>query len=145
MFSQLHFAPCPSKLIFYILTCRLHFAILSYPLQPLAQPLYPQYLKHTYKSFSSGSLPPLGGIQGYTLYWEGLAGQNGGSVHSILLSHHCGAIPRDSMATVLMYRANGVLGQRNSTAVLAYILPEGRSFIGEPAQSFIFIHAHHTT
>ena len=35
----------------------------------------------------------------------------------------------------IVVQVNSVLGERNSTAVQAYTLPEGKSYIGEPAGS----------
>ena len=35
----------------------------------------------------------------------------------------------------IVVQVNAVLGERNSTAVQVYTLPEGKSYIGEPADS----------
>ena len=80
--------------------------------------------------------PPseVGDIQGFALYWTGLAGQDGGSVTTTFPYHTIvGLSPATGYSIVA--QVNAVLGERNSTAVQVYTLPEGKSYIGEPADS----------
>ena len=74
----------------------------------------------------------VGDIQGFTLYWTGLAGQDRGSVTTTFHYHTIvGLSPATGYNIVV--QVNAVLGDMNSTAVQVYTLPEGKSYIGEPA------------
>ena len=74
----------------------------------------------------------VGDSQGFSLYWTGLAGQDGGSVTTALYYHTIvGLSPATGYSIVV--QVNSVLGDMNSTAVQVYTLPEGKSYLGEPA------------
>ena len=74
------------------------------------------------------------GIQRFTLYWTGLAGQDGGYVTTTSHYHTIvGLSPATGYSIVV--QVNAVLGDMNSTVVQAYTLPEGKSYSGEPANS----------
>ena len=76
----------------------------------------------------------MGDIQGFTLYWTGLAGQDGGSVTTTSHYHKIvGLSPATGYSIVV--QVNAGLGDMNSTAVQTYTLPEGKSYIAKPANS----------